>query len=122
MTEEAADLGERIVLVAAMPEGVLLNSAADLVDDLGAEPDDVRGVEDRNRVGQLVTDRVVESGRGAVSSVSAGPFPRPAPRTGRATSTASGSPRGDARVSRPAWSPVVGSRVWGWPRRGSGSG
>ena len=41
-----------------MPEGVLLNSAADLVDDLGAEPDDVKGVEDRNRVGQLVTDRV----------------------------------------------------------------
>ena len=30
-------------------------------------------------------------GRGA--SVSAGPFPRPVPRTGRATSTASGSPR-----------------------------
>jgi hypothetical protein len=36
---------------------------------------------------------IVGSDRGAVSALSAGPFPRPALRTGRARSHASGSPR-----------------------------
>ena len=78
----------------------LLDPATDLFDRLQAEPDDVERVQHGDRVVEFVMDGVVESDRGAVSSVSAGPFPRPAPRTGRATSTASGSPRGAASVSR----------------------
>jgi hypothetical protein len=101
--EQPADLVERVVLVPASTERVLLHSPSDLVNDLGAEPDNVEGVKDGDRVGQPVMDGVVESDRGAVSSVSAGPFPRPAPRTGRATSTASGSPRGVPGVSRRRW-------------------
>ena len=58
VAEEAADLVERVVLVAAVAEGVLLDPAADFVDDLGAEPDHMEGVQHRDRVGQLVTDRV----------------------------------------------------------------
>ena len=58
VAEQAADLVERVVLVAAVTEGVLLDAAADLVDDLGAEPDHVEGVEHGDRVGQLVADRV----------------------------------------------------------------
>ena len=58
MAEQPADLVERVVLVAAPAQGVLLDAAADLVDDLGAEPHHVEGVEDGDRVGQLVADRV----------------------------------------------------------------
>ena len=58
VAEEAADLVERVVLVPSVAEGVLLDAAADLVDDLGSEANDVEGVEDRDRVGQLVTDSV----------------------------------------------------------------
>ena len=58
MAEQPADLVERVVFVAAAAEGVLLDAAADLVDDLGAEPDHVEGVEDGDRVGQPVADRV----------------------------------------------------------------
>jgi len=36
----------------------LLNPASDLIDYLRAESDDVEGVEDRDGVRQLVTDRV----------------------------------------------------------------
>ena len=82
----AADLVQRVVLEATPVQGLLLDAASDLIERLAGELDDVEGVEDGDGVGQLVADRVVESGRGAVSSVSAGPFPRP----GRATSTASG--------------------------------
>jgi hypothetical protein len=39
VAEQAADLVERVVLVTAMPQGVLLDAVANLVDDLGAEPD-----------------------------------------------------------------------------------
>jgi hypothetical protein len=35
VTEEATDLVERIVLVASVAEGVLLDAAADFIDDLG---------------------------------------------------------------------------------------
>ena len=58
VAQQPADLVERVVLVAAPAERLLLDAAADLVDDLGAELDDVEGVEDRDRVGQLVADGV----------------------------------------------------------------
>ena len=58
VAEQPADLVQRVVFVASVAEGVLLHPAADLVDDLSPEPDDMEGVEDRHRVGQLVTDRV----------------------------------------------------------------
>jgi hypothetical protein len=48
--QQAADLVERVVLVAAAAELLLLHAAADLVDDLGAELDDVEGVQDLHRV------------------------------------------------------------------------
>jgi hypothetical protein len=37
--------------VAAAAQGVLLHAAADFVDHLGAEPDQLEGVDDRDRVG-----------------------------------------------------------------------
>jgi hypothetical protein len=43
--EQAADLVERIVLVATVPENVLLDATPDLVDHLGAEPHDMEGVD-----------------------------------------------------------------------------
>jgi hypothetical protein len=56
--QQAADLVERVVLVAAPAELFLLHAAADLVDDLGAELDDVEGVEHLHRVGQRVAQGV----------------------------------------------------------------
>ena len=58
VAEEAADLVKRVVFVASVADGVLLDAAADLVNDLRPEADDVEGVKDRDRVGQLVTDSV----------------------------------------------------------------
>jgi hypothetical protein len=55
---QPADLVERVVLVPAVAEGVLLNAASDLVDDLGSEAHGVEGVEDGDRVGQFVADHV----------------------------------------------------------------
>ena len=52
--QQAADLVQRVVLVAAPVQGLLLDPAAGLVHDLGAELDDVERVQDRDRVGQLV--------------------------------------------------------------------
>jgi len=46
VAEQPADLVQRVVLVAAAAQGVLLHAAADFVDRLGAEPDHVEGVED----------------------------------------------------------------------------
>ena len=69
MAQQAADLVERVVLVTAVPEGVLLDAAADLVDDLGAEPDHVEGVQDRDRVGQFVADRVGVARNGSSAAV-----------------------------------------------------
>jgi hypothetical protein len=51
VAQQAVDLVERVVLVTAVPEGVLLDAAANLVDDLGAEPDHMEGVQDRDRPG-----------------------------------------------------------------------
>jgi hypothetical protein len=56
--EQTADLVQRVVLVPAPTQGVLLDAAAGLVDDLGAELDDVERVQDRDRVRQLVPKRV----------------------------------------------------------------
>jgi hypothetical protein len=42
---------QRVVAVAAVAQLLLLDAAADLVDDLCAEPDDVEGVQDGDRVG-----------------------------------------------------------------------
>jgi len=44
--------------VAAPTEGVLLDPATDLIDDLGAEPHHVEGVQDRHRVRQALVDSV----------------------------------------------------------------
>jgi hypothetical protein len=44
--------------VPASAHSVLLDAAADFVDDLGAEPDDVKGVKDGDRLGQPVMDGV----------------------------------------------------------------
>ncbi len=52
--EQPTDLVERVVLVAAAVQLLLLDAAADLVDDLGAELDDVDGIEDLHGVGQRV--------------------------------------------------------------------
>jgi hypothetical protein len=51
VAEQPADLVERVVLVAAAAQGVLLDAAPDLVDDLGAKPHDMEGVQDGDGVG-----------------------------------------------------------------------
>jgi hypothetical protein len=66
VAKQAADLVERVVLVAAMTKRVLLDAATYLVEDLGAEANDMEGVEYRDRVAELVADRVVESDRSAL--------------------------------------------------------
>ncbi len=52
--QQTADLVERVVSVAAAVQLFLLDAAADLVHDLGAELDDVEGVQDLHRVGEAV--------------------------------------------------------------------
>ena len=44
VAKQAADLIERVVLVAAMTQRVLLDTATDLVDDLGVRANDMEGV------------------------------------------------------------------------------
>jgi hypothetical protein len=56
--EQPPDPVQRVVLMTAPAKLFLLDSAADLVDDLGAQFDDMEGVQDRDGVGQLVADRV----------------------------------------------------------------
>ena len=46
------------MFVPASAQSVLLDAAADFVDDLGAEPDHVKGVKDGDRVGQPVMNGV----------------------------------------------------------------
>ena len=58
-SEDVADPVERVVAVTAVSEGVLLDPAADLVDDARAELDDVEGVQDGGGVLQLVVDGVL---------------------------------------------------------------
>jgi len=56
--QDVADPVERVAGAAAVPEGVLLDPAADLVHGLGGELDDVERVQHRDRLGQLVAQRV----------------------------------------------------------------
>jgi hypothetical protein len=58
VAEEPADLIERVVFVPASAQSVLLDAAADFVDDLGAEPDHVKGVKHGDHVGQPVMNGV----------------------------------------------------------------
>ena len=58
MPEEPADLIEGVVFVAAAAQGLLLHAAPDLIDYLSAQPDHVESVEDRDRIGQPVTNSV----------------------------------------------------------------
>jgi hypothetical protein len=44
VAEYATDLIQRVVLAASVAEGVLLEAATDLVEDLGGQPDDMEGV------------------------------------------------------------------------------
>jgi hypothetical protein len=67
------------VFVAAATQGVLLDAAADFVDDLGAEPDHVEDVEPSDRVREAVADCVVESGRGRCPAFLLARFPDPLP-------------------------------------------
>jgi len=72
--EQPADLVERVVAVPPPPELFLLHATADLINDLGAELDDVEGVQDLHRVGQAVTQAVgvaperVEGGAGDLTA------------------------------------------------------
>lgn len=70
--QSTADPIERVAGMAAVSERGLLDALPGVVEAVAGE---------------------VRSARGAVSAVSAGPFPRAASRTGRAACTASGSPR-----------------------------
>jgi hypothetical protein len=57
--QDVADPVERVVAVTAVAQGVLLDAAADLVDDVGAELDHMEGVQHRGRVLKLVIDGVL---------------------------------------------------------------
>jgi hypothetical protein len=65
-------LVERVALVATPVQGVLLDTAADLVDDLHPEGGDVERVQDVGRVGQLLAQRVevaAENGSSAATLI-----------------------------------------------------
>lgn len=79
VSEQSADLVERVVLETAVAERFLLDAAADLVHDLGAELNHMQSVEHGDRVGQLVADSV----RVAAERVECGVFD--AGRSTRAT-------------------------------------
>jgi hypothetical protein len=86
--EQPADLVQRVVLVAAPAQGVLLDPAPYFVDDLGAELDQVERVEHRDGVRELVADRVREATEGSreaclIPSVNGGPDIRSCRLSGR---------------------------------------
>jgi len=58
-TQDRADPVERVTPAAAVPGGGLVDPAADLIDRVRAEPDDVEGVHDRGGVGEVVIDGVL---------------------------------------------------------------
>lgn len=62
--QQASDPIERVVLPAPVRKRRRLDAATNRVDGAGAELDDVEGVEDGDRVGQLVADRVRTSNPG----------------------------------------------------------
>jgi hypothetical protein len=51
VAEEPSDLVERVVLVTAVAQGVLLDATPDLVDNRGAEPHHMESVKYCDRVG-----------------------------------------------------------------------
>ena len=57
--QQVPDPVERVVPAAAVAVDRLLDTAADLVDDLAAELDDVERIEHRGGVLELVVDRVL---------------------------------------------------------------
>jgi len=57
--QDRSDPVERVALAAAVAMDLLLDPAADLVHGLGAELDDMKGVEHRGRVLELVIDPVL---------------------------------------------------------------
>lgn len=59
--QDHADPVQRVALSAAVGEGVVLDAAAHVVDAGGREFDDVERVDDRDRIGQVVIDRVLVS-------------------------------------------------------------
>ncbi len=60
--EDVADPVERITSASAVPEGVLLDAAADLIDRGGAELDDVERVEHRDGIVELVVEGLLVAG------------------------------------------------------------
>jgi hypothetical protein len=62
--QEVADAVERVALAAAVAVDLLLDAAAALVQRLGCESDDVKGVEHRDGVVELVIDRVLVAVKG----------------------------------------------------------
>ena len=59
--EDVPDPEQRVALAAAVAEGLLLNSAADVIDRCAGELDDVEGVQHAGGVLELVIDRVLVS-------------------------------------------------------------
>jgi hypothetical protein len=57
--KNVADPVQRVVLAPAVAVDVLLHPTSDLVDDTGGELDDVKGVQHRDRVMELVVDGVL---------------------------------------------------------------
>jgi hypothetical protein len=57
--QQVADTVERVALAAAVPVDLLLYPAPDLVQRLGRESDDVKGVQHRDGILELVIERVL---------------------------------------------------------------
>ena len=75
----SADSVERVAGAAAVPGGLLLDPAADFVEAAQPEGHHVKRVEHADRVGQLGSQRGVESDRGAVPAFRLVRFPGPLP-------------------------------------------
>ena len=132
--QQPAGPEQRVVGEAAVPEGVLLDPAADLVDAGQAEFDDVEGVEHPDRVGQLggqrggvPAERVQRGGddRGPPRLVPVGePGAQHPARTGPATTSSSRAGRPGVRSAMPVaysvgWVPVARrNAVSSTPERG----
>ncbi len=58
-TQDGPDPVQRVTGMASMAEGLLLDPAADLVHGVPAEPDQVKRVDDRDRVRQLIITGVL---------------------------------------------------------------
>src|SRR5215203_4210982 len=58
VAEQPTDLVERVLFMTTSAEGVLLDAAAHLVDNLAAQPDHMKRIQHSDGVGQSVVDRV----------------------------------------------------------------